>query len=118
MMRRTLYLLLAGFLYLAMSVQVSAQTCTTDAGTISPDQTPVQLINGTATLTATPDGNAVIAPGSQVLYLLTQAHVAILAVSNTPQFTVTDTGTFAILTLVYSTETNSPDIYDIARIHP
>ncbi|MEL6696895.1 MAG: hypothetical protein AAFP89_11660, partial [Bacteroidota bacterium] len=118
MMRRTLYILFTGFLLLAMSVPSFAQTCTTDAGTISPDQTPVTLVGGTATLAATPDGNAVIPSSGQVLYLLTQAHQAILAVGTTPQFSVTDTGTFAILTLVYSTDPNDPAFFDPSWIHP
>ncbi|MCF8257219.1 MAG: T9SS type A sorting domain-containing protein [Flavobacteriales bacterium] len=76
--------------------------CEANAGTISASQPEVCLTNGTATLSATPGGNAVVPAGFQTLYVLTQgAGLVILNASPTPNFVVNAFGVYTIHTLVY-----------------
>jgi len=76
--------------------------CEANAGTITTSQSQVCLNNGTATLTATPGGNAVVPAGFQTLYVLTQGTgLVILNASPTPSFVVNALGTYTIHTLVY-----------------
>jgi hypothetical protein len=80
--------------------------CEANAGTISTSQSEVCLTNGTATLSATPAGNAVVPAGFQTLYVLTQGTgLVILNTSATPSFVVNALGTYTIHTLVYDPTT-------------
>jgi|GEM_PF-1593799 len=76
--------------------------CIVDAGTITADASPVCLANGTADISATPDGNAVLDNGYQTLYVLTEGTgLVIVGASATPNFTVTAGGDYTIHTLIY-----------------
>jgi hypothetical protein len=80
--------------------------CTADAGTISIEFDAGCLVNGEATVTATPDGNAVVPAGYSLLYVLTQTNGLIIqAVSATPTFTVNSLDIHRIHTLVYDPAT-------------
>ncbi len=80
--------------------------CDADAGSITADANPVCLDNGTADLTATPDGNSVVPDGYNELYVLTQApSLTILDAGLTPSFSVTAAGDYIIHTLVYDPTT-------------
>ncbi|MEM6801878.1 MAG: hypothetical protein AAF696_10780, partial [Bacteroidota bacterium] len=98
-------------------VQVNA--CTADAGTISIDHDPVQLTNGSATVSATPDGNIHVPHGYSVLYVLTSGqNLVIEQVSNHPSFTVNAAGRYTIHTLVYDADPHSPDFLDLSVVQP
>ena len=76
--------------------------CIVDAGTITADASPVCLANGSADISATPDGNVFIDEGYQTLYVLTEgAGLVIVGASATPNFTVTAGGDYTIHTLIY-----------------
>ena len=80
--------------------------CDADAGTITADQSSVCLDNGSAVLSATPDGNDLVPAGYQTVYVLTQgAGLVIQQAGTTPSFTVSDTGSYIIHTLVYDPNT-------------
>ncbi|MEM6348224.1 MAG: T9SS type A sorting domain-containing protein, partial [Bacteroidota bacterium] len=96
---------------------VHVQNCTADAGTITIDHNPVHLTNGSATVSATPDGNIVIPTGYSVIYVLTEGpNLVIEQVSTTPSFVVSDTGSFTIHTLVYDGNPNSPNFLDLSVV--
>ncbi|HRH38993.1 MAG TPA: hypothetical protein PK760_11635, partial [Flavobacteriales bacterium] len=78
--------------------------CAATAGALSADASPVCLDNGSATISATPDGNAVIPSGYEVAYLLIQDGT-IHETSSTPLFNVVATDPYWILTLVYDPNT-------------
>jgi hypothetical protein len=79
---------------------------TPNAGTISPDNFINCLNNGSATITATPNGNAVVPSGFQTVYVLTRGlGLVIQQAGATPSFTVTQPGLYRIHTLVYDPNT-------------
>jgi len=80
--------------------------CTADAGTLTIDVDRVELVNGSATISATANGDAVVPAGYEVLYVLTKdAELVIEQTNATPSFTVTSEGKYTIHTLVYETAT-------------
>ncbi len=82
-----------------------------DAGTISVANPQTCLINGVATITATPVGDAVVPAGYQVLYVLTEgAGLVIVDAQATPSFTVNQAGSYTVHTLVYNLATLDPSI--------
>ncbi|MEO0900312.1 MAG: T9SS type A sorting domain-containing protein, partial [Bacteroidota bacterium] len=93
--------------------------CTADAGTITPDFSSVSLMNGSATLTATPDGNINVPAGYNVLYVLTSdSNLVIQQVDTLPSFTVTAPGLYTIHTLVYNPDTSSLNFLDLSVVVP
>lgn len=77
-----------------------------DAGTISADTTPVCLDNGSALISATPDGNANIPAGYELIYVLTNGPgLVIVGTNSDPEFTVTTGGLYTIHPLVYNPAT-------------
>ncbi|MBK8498421.1 MAG: hypothetical protein IPL52_06275 [Flavobacteriales bacterium] len=81
-------------------------SCDADAGTISPDATPVCLVSGSADIGATPDLNSTVPPGYFTLFVLTQGPgLTIVDVSATPSFTVSAADDYTIHTLVYDPNT-------------
>ncbi|WP_299521574.1 T9SS type A sorting domain-containing protein [Winogradskyella sp.] len=75
-----------------------------DAGTLTADEGNVTLEGGSATISATPNGDANQPEGYSTLFVLTQGEgLVILQVSGTPEFTVTEAGDYTIHTLVYPT---------------
>ncbi|MEL6851365.1 MAG: hypothetical protein AAFP92_22780, partial [Bacteroidota bacterium] len=92
-------------------------SCTADAGTLTIDQNPVFLQNGSASISATPDGNIHVPPGYSTIFVLTSgSNLVIEAVNATPDFTVNSTGTFTIHTLVYDGDPNSPNFLDLSVV--
>lgn len=95
----------------SLTVEVCV-VCDADAGTVTADGTPVCLDNGTATISATPDGNSIIPGGYFTVYVLTQGPgLVIVDASATPTFTVSDAADYTIHTLVYD-----PNTLDIGSI--
>jgi len=80
--------------------------CEADAGTITADDESVCLDAGEATISATPDGNAVVPSGYSVVYVLTTGgDLVILDAGADPTFTVNAAGDYTIHTLVYDPAT-------------
>ncbi len=89
----------------AKTVECS-EPCTADAGSISGEFGPHCLVEGSATLTATPAGDSEVPAGYTTLYVLTRTNALIIEqVSTTPSFTVTTVDTWRIHTLVYDPTT-------------
>jgi subtilisin-like proprotein convertase family protein len=81
-------------------------TCDATAGTLVADASPVTLVGGSATISAT-EGTAPFVPaGYSVLYVLTEgAGLVIINAAATPSFTVSSAGDYTIHTLVYDPTT-------------
>ncbi len=80
--------------------------CSANAGTISIDFWAGCLMNGTATITAVPGGDAVVPPGFELVYLLTETNGLIITdVSSTPSFAITSLDIHRIHPLVYDPNT-------------
>lgn len=81
--------------------------CVADAGLIKPDA-PKYCYNetGDTIISATPDGDAIVPEGFEVLYVLTEGpELVILEVNNEPNFGLDIVGEFTIHTLVYDPAT-------------
>lgn len=79
-----------------------------DAGTLTLDGTsPVEVCEGEmAMISATPDGNADVPPGFELLYVLTEGSGLVIINANaTPEFNVPAPGEYTIHTLVYDPNT-------------
>jgi hypothetical protein len=75
------------------------------AGTLTPKSTN-SCFTISSLLEATPNGNSIVPAGYQTIYVLTSgAGLVIEQVSSNPSFTVTQTGTYTIHTLVYNPAT-------------
>jgi len=80
--------------------------CLADAGSLAIDMDPVALVAGSATISATPNGDVVVPNGYEVLYVLTKGTELIIEqVNASPSFTVTMAGKYTIHTLVYEAAT-------------
>ncbi|MEL6852673.1 MAG: T9SS type A sorting domain-containing protein, partial [Bacteroidota bacterium] len=96
---------------------VHVQACTADAGTLTIDQDPVFLQNGSAMISATPDGNINVPAGYSTIFVLTSgSNLVIEAVNATPDFTVNAVGDYTIHTLVYDGDPNSPNFLDLSVV--
>jgi Secretion system C-terminal sorting domain len=83
-----------------------APTCDAFAGALSADSTQLCLVNGIATMTAVPNGDAVVPAGYSVLYVLTRGpELFIQNAEPTPSFEWPLTGDYTIHTLVYDPNT-------------
>jgi subtilisin-like proprotein convertase family protein len=87
-------------------IVVEDEVCDATAGTLTADASPVTLVGGSATISAT-EGTAPFVPaGYSVLYVLTEgAGLVIINAAATPSFTVNATGDYTIHTLVYDPTT-------------
>ncbi|NNC95400.1 MAG: T9SS type A sorting domain-containing protein [Chitinophagales bacterium] len=85
-----------------------------DAGTLTADVSSTCLVNGSATLTATADGNINVPPGYSSLFVLTSGNTLVIEQTNTiPEFTVNANGLYTIHTLVYN-----PNTLDLSIVVP
>jgi hypothetical protein len=88
-------------LEVTVTVTDCAVQCTADAGTLIAGAEPC-LDDGEAALFALPNGDAVVPPGFEVLYVLTEgAGLVIVDAGGTPEFSVEAAGSYTIHTLVY-----------------
>ena len=88
--------------------------CVVDAGTLTAEADSVCLDDGTATISAVPNGDAVIPDGYEVIYVLTEGGgLVIQDVSTDPSFTVDSEGSYTIHTLVYDPNTLDLSIVQI-----
>lgn len=80
--------------------------CPADAGSLNPNASTVCINNGSATIDATPEGNAVVPAGYEFVYLLTTGPDLIIQQGAfTPAFIVTQTGQYTMHTIVYDPAT-------------
>ncbi|WP_250433900.1 T9SS type A sorting domain-containing protein [Hanstruepera flava] len=94
--------------------KVAVMECMADAGTLTADMNPVELVNGMATISATPDGNVNVPNGYQTLFVLTEgADLVIVNVNTEPSFEVMEAGEYTIHTLVYN-----PETLDLSIVEP
>lgn len=88
--------------------------CDANAGSLTAARTPVCLIGASVNISATPDGNAVVPAGYQILYVLTSGSgLVIEQTSSTPSFDVSSIGLYTIHTLVYD-----PNTLDLSIVVP
>ena len=77
-----------------------------DAGTLRDVEDDICLEAGSATLTALPNGDAVVPAGYETIFVLTEGPgLVIINAGPLPQFEVTAAGTYTIHTLVYDPST-------------
>ena len=97
-----------------VDVVLCSTTCEADAGTITTDAFETCLTGGTATVSATPDGNSTVPAGYQTLYVLTEgAGLVIMQVDMSPSFEVTNEGSYTVHTLIYD-----PNTLDLSTVTP
>ncbi|MDX9750926.1 MAG: T9SS type A sorting domain-containing protein, partial [Flavobacteriales bacterium] len=84
-----------------------AAQCAADAGTLTAADDEVFLAGGSASFFAFANGDMLVPPGHQVLYLLS-AEGTVTATAPTPVFTVNGAGTYTIHTLVHDPATFNP----------
>ena len=97
--------LIAALLLYSAPLQANDE-CPANAGTMSTDVGPICLVNGAATLTGTPGGDAIVPDGFATLYVLTRTNGLIIEqVSATPSFTVNSEDVWRLHSLVYDPTT-------------
>jgi subtilisin-like proprotein convertase family protein len=99
---------------------VPGVACLADAGTLTADANPVEL-NGTTTISATPNGDINVPTDYEVTYVLTEGPTLVIQdVSTTaPSFDVTVAGDYTIHTLVAETSDNTdPNFLDLSVVVP
>jgi hypothetical protein len=88
-------------------------SCTAEAGGLTADLEDVCMVAGNATLSATPDGDAVVPAGYEVVYALSEgAGLVLIDGNDDPIFTVTGSGNYTIHTLVYDPATLDLDLVE------
>ncbi len=88
----------------AFNVVACAEPCTADAGTLTANKSG--CLDGTLTLSATPNGDIAVPAGYSVVYVLTSgAELTIVGAGASPEFTVDAEGLYTIHTLVYDPAT-------------
>jgi hypothetical protein len=117
----TYYISLAGYNGAAGNYEMSVACvlpCTADAGTLTADATPVVLAGGTATISATANGDSVVPTDYDVTYVLTSGSTLIIEDAGaTPSFEVTTAGDYTIHTLVAeTTDAADPNYLDLSVI--
>jgi hypothetical protein len=87
-------------------ITVEEEPCLADAGTLKATELDICVTNGgSATLTAIPDGNAVVPEGFSLIYVLTKGEGLVIEQVNTdPTFTVSESGLFTIHTFVFPSD--------------
>ncbi len=88
-------------------------TCAADAGSLTANQaSPLCLENGEASISATPNGDMNVPANYEIIYVLTTTNdLTIIAVSDSPDFTVNDPALYTIHTLIAETSNSSDDNY-------
>lgn len=87
------------------------ETCEVEAGSLSGGNDI--CLNGTATLTATPDGNSVVPAGYETIYVLTSGSGLIIqGVNSSPTFDVDVASIYTIHTLIYD-----PNTLDLSTVN-
>jgi len=100
-------------------------TCTADAGTLTAvelteeDCIDAEDTTSTVTISATPNGDAVVPEGYSTLFVLTSTDSLVIQnVADTPSFEVTEAGLYTIHTLIYNGDSASDDFLDLSVVVP
>ncbi|NND94370.1 MAG: hypothetical protein HKN45_05850, partial [Flavobacteriales bacterium] len=97
-----LWTLVLSFTVLSLTNSSFAQDCTAEAGTLTTNDSQ-PCLDGTAELTAIPNGDRHVPSGFDFIYVLTEgADLEIQDVSTEASFTVHDDGDYTIHTLVFN----------------
>ena len=92
-----------------LNVSCEELPCEADAGTLTADADEVELVNGEAVISATPNGDINIPVGFESIFVLTTgAELALIDAGATPSFTVNAIGLYTIHTLVYDPNELNP----------
>lgn len=85
--------------------------CSANAGSLTADlSSPACLQNGSISLSASPNGDAIVPDDYEVIYVLTTtSDLTIIEINNTPDFNVTTPGLYTIHTLVAETSDDTDD---------
>ncbi len=96
-------------------VTVEEEPCVASAGSLTIDQNPVELTDGSAQISATVNVAPTVPEGYEVIYVLTEDYsdLIITQTSAIPSFTVNAEGQYTIHTLVYD-----PATLDLSIIVP
>ncbi|MFD2543667.1 T9SS type A sorting domain-containing protein [Lacinutrix gracilariae] len=93
-------------LFFSITSFSQSNNCEAYAGTLTANDELVTIMDGTATISATPNGDMFVPDDFMVIYGLTQGEeLLLLAGSHTPEFQVTEPGNYTIHTLVYNPDT-------------
>ena len=93
--------------------------CTALAGSVTITTATVNLINGSATVSASATVNSTVPAGFQVAYVLTKGDLNVInQISATPTFTVHEVGKYCIYVLVYNPATLDLNIISIGIATP
>ncbi|MEO0775300.1 MAG: SdrD B-like domain-containing protein [Bacteroidota bacterium] len=96
------------------SIVIDSECCPALAGGLSPDPHDACLDGGSTTISATPDGNAVVPAGYQTIFVLTSGPgLVIQATNSSPEFTINTAGSYTIHTLIYDPSTLDLSIIQI-----
>ncbi|WP_299363283.1 fasciclin domain-containing protein [Winogradskyella sp.] len=93
--------------------------CAADAGTLTADEDSVSLLSGSASISATANGDIVVPANYDVTYVLTSGtNLVIEQAGANPSFNVTESGLYTIHTLVAETSDNTdPNFLDLSVIN-
>jgi hypothetical protein len=100
--------------------QINVEACSADAGTLTADVNPVQLANGSTTISASVDTAPTVPTNYEVLYVLTSGASLVIEQTGTSlSFNVSASGNYTIHTLVAETnDPNDPNFLDLNIIEP
>ncbi|MEM9819771.1 MAG: T9SS type A sorting domain-containing protein, partial [Bacteroidota bacterium] len=92
----------SNFVFVRKNVEaLLPEPCLADAGTLTIDANPVELVGGIATLSATPNGDRLIPIDFELIYILTSGDdVVVRTFASLPVFNVTQSGFYTLHTLV------------------
>ena len=86
-------------------IEDTCDPCDADAGTLTPNPAP-DCIDGSTTISANPNGDAVVPAGFELTYVLTSGNgLLIQEISSSPSFDITVSGLYTIHSLVYDPNT-------------
>ncbi|WP_248723696.1 T9SS type A sorting domain-containing protein [Seonamhaeicola sp. ML3] len=101
----------------AAGAPVMVEACSADAGTLTADMDKVVLANGSATISATPNGDINVPYGYSKLFVLTSGEALVIEqVGDMPEFTVDGAGLYTIHTLVYDGNAESANFLDLGIV--
>jgi len=115
----------AGAAFDVVACSPTEDTCTADAGTLTAaelteeDCIDAEDTTSTVTISATPNGDAVVPEGYSTLFVLTSTDSLVIQnVADTPSFEVTEAGLYTIHTLIYNGDSASDDFLDLSVVVP
>lgn len=94
------------------TITVGLTSCDVSAGTLTANASTVVLDDGTAVISATPNGDAFVPDGYEVRYILSREEALVITTLDVvPTFAVVETGLYTIHSWIYD-----PETFDLADI--